>query len=65
MTTLRDYISTLVDQEVGTAAGPQGPQGPQGIQGLSGPPGGQGPQGPPGPIIDPGDLTVYFDNALI
>ncbi len=65
MTTLRTYIANLVDAEVGEAAGPPGPEGPQGLRGPPGVPGGAGPQGPPGPIIDPGDLTVAFDNALI
>ena len=38
--------------------------------GMRGPAGQRGPEGPPGPpgsdaVTDPGDLTLFFNNALI
>lgn len=38
-----------------------------GSRGLTGPQGPQGQQGPPGigAVEDPGDLTLWFNNALI
>lgn len=46
--------SRIVVKREGTS-GPQGPQGPKGDQ------------GPPGSsaVDDPGDLTLFFNNALI
>lgn len=40
---------------------------PLGTRGLPGPQGIQGPPGPQGPvtIVDPGDLTLIFNNQLL
>lgn len=51
-------VSRVQQQVVLRRDGTSGPQGPQGPQGPMGPPGASA-------VEDPGDLTLWFNNALI
>lgn len=55
----RNVVVTKVEQQIVVKR--------DGARGLQGPEGPQGPAGPPGTsaVDDPGDLTLFFNNALI
>jgi hypothetical protein len=54
-------IKLNVPAPVKVKVAPLGTRGLRGLQGIQGPPGPQG----PATVIDPGDLTLIFDNQLI
>lgn len=49
------HVQQQVTVKLDGSTGPQGPQGPQGPPGLAG----------SDAVDDPGDLTLFFNNALI